>query len=171
MASGPEERVPFRRRREQRTDYRKRLQLLKSGTPRAVVRHANNHTRVQVVSYNPDGDAVETAASSEQLDEYGWDHHTGNLAAAYLTGFLAGKQAQAAGIDAVIPDLGPRRQQDESRAYAAVRGMRDAGISLDAGENVLPDEERAHGGHADAYESSGIRSAVDSVKDAIAEAV
>ena len=38
---GPHYRVPFRRRREARTDYRKRLQLLRAHQPRAVVRKTN----------------------------------------------------------------------------------------------------------------------------------
>src|SRR2546425_1171801 len=38
MADGPRYSVPFRRRREGRTDYKLRRALVRSGKPRAVVR-------------------------------------------------------------------------------------------------------------------------------------
>lgn len=167
MADGPRFEAPLRRREEQRTDYKKRLQLLKSGEHRAVIRLSNNHAQVQVVAYHPDGDDTVTAAVSKHLQEHGWDHHTGNIPAAYLTGYLAGKRALDAGVETVVPDLGVYRPEYGGREYAVIAGLRDAGMDLKVADEVLPDETRLHGEHADAHESEGIADAVDAVKDAI----
>lgn len=167
MADGPRYTAPFRRRREGRTDYSKRLKLLRSGEHRAVVRLSNAHARVQIIAYDPAGDRTTTAAYSKQLGECGWDHHCGNIPAAYLTGFLAGKQALAEGIDTVVPDLGVRQREEGSRHYATLQGLRDAGLHINVGEEVLPAEGRVKGEHADAYESDGITDAFQTVKDAI----
>ena len=51
---GPRYKVPFRRRREAKTNYRHRLKLLKSGLPRAVVRKSLKHTTVQFIKYDRD---------------------------------------------------------------------------------------------------------------------
>lgn len=53
MAHGPRYRVPFRRRREGKTNYHKRLKLLKSKKPRLVVRKTLNHHIAQIVVYDP----------------------------------------------------------------------------------------------------------------------
>ncbi|HID74143.1 MAG TPA: 50S ribosomal protein L18, partial [Thermoplasmata archaeon] len=49
MAHGPRYHVPYRRRREGRTDYRRRLALLSSRMTRAVVRRSGRHITVQFV--------------------------------------------------------------------------------------------------------------------------
>ena len=43
MATGPRYAVKFRRRREGKTDYKKRLNLLKSELPRFIVRISNKY--------------------------------------------------------------------------------------------------------------------------------
>ncbi|RLG58710.1 MAG: 50S ribosomal protein L18, partial [Candidatus Hydrothermarchaeota archaeon] len=93
MAKGPRYRVPFRRRREGKTDYRKRLKLLLSGKPRIVVRKTLKHTIVQVIDFDIKGDRVLVSAHSNELKKYGWQANTGNLPASYLTGLLCGKKA------------------------------------------------------------------------------
>lgn len=169
MADSPNHEVPLRRRREGRTNYEKRLALLKSGDHRAVIRISNNHTEIQFAAYHPDGDRIVTTATSRHLQEHGWDEHTGNLPAAYVTGFLAGKKALDEGVNKAVPDFGVQDQEYGSRHYAAVKGMRDAGLDVPADESVLPADERAHGSHASSYESSGIDETVDDVKDDIAD--
>ncbi|MDY6769804.1 MAG: 50S ribosomal protein L18 [Candidatus Nanohaloarchaea archaeon] len=165
MAEGPGHEVPLKRRRDGQTDYGNRLELLKSGDHRAVIRVSNNHTRVQLVRYGDDGDTTAVAAFSGDLAGYGWDGHTGNLAAAYLTGLLAGRRALADGIDRAVPDLGVRDQEYGGRHYAAVRGLRDAGLDVPADETALPAEDRVNGEHMD----DGGAAAVDEVKKNIAE--
>ena len=58
MAHGAKYRVPFRRRREGKTDYRKRLKLLLSRKPRLVVRKSLNNIIAQIVEYDEKGDRV-----------------------------------------------------------------------------------------------------------------
>ena len=48
----------FSRRRRGVTDYRKRLALLKSGIPRAVVRFTNAKIMVQITEFASQGDRV-----------------------------------------------------------------------------------------------------------------
>lgn len=167
MADSPNYDVHLRRRREGRTNYKSRLEMLKSGEHRAVVRISNKHAQVQIIAYTPDGDDVAVSAISQQLQQYGWDENTGNLPAAYLTGFLAGYRAQVQGITRAVPDLGVRDQQYASRYYAALQGLRDAGIDVSIDDTALPSEGRVAGEHADGHESSGIAKAFDTVKQKI----
>ena len=87
-------RMFHKRRREQKTDYKKRLALLKSGVPRLVIRKSLENMRVQIVSFNPSGDKTVASAFSAELGEFGWKGGNGNLPAAYLTGLLAGLRAK-----------------------------------------------------------------------------
>ncbi len=145
MGRGPHYRVPFRRRREGRTDYRKRLMLLKGGLPRAVVRKSNRHTRVQFVEARPEGDHIVVSAISSELKGFGWAHSTSATPAAYLTGYLAGRRAVEAGLDAAVLDIGLHIPAAGSKVFASLKGMVDAGVSIAHGEGVLPAEERITG--------------------------
>ena len=93
MARGPRYHVPYRRRREDKTDFRKRLRHLKSGMPRLVVRRTLTKTIVQVAEYSPEGDRVLAQASSPELTKMGWSASVSTVPAAYLTGLLAAKRA------------------------------------------------------------------------------
>ncbi len=151
MGDGPGYEMKLKRRRNGRTDYKKRLELLKAGKPRAVIRTSNNHTQVQLVEYSENGDRTVTAASSDDLDNHGWDGHTGNLTAAYLTGFLAGYRARSIDrpVDSAIPDFGVLDQAKGGRHYAAVKGLQDAGIDIPGDPGSFPAEERLRGTHLD----------------------
>ena len=140
MADSTNYQVPFRRRKEQKTDYDQRLKLLKSGKPRAVVRLSNNHTRVHIAEYKTDGDENQAQTLSSELEEYGWEGHTGNLPAAYLTGFLAGKKAQ---VDEAILDLGLKEKKRGGKMFAALKGLIDAGVEIPAGEEIFPAKEES----------------------------
>lgn len=147
MAQGPRHRVPHRRRREGRTDYRNRLALLKSGKTRAVVRKKNRNTIVQFIDYDPEGDIVRAQATAHELEGLGWTEHTGNLPAAYLTGLLAGVRAAEAGIEEAVLDIGLHDPNPGSAVFSALKGTLDAGIDVPHGEGVLPEDERARGAH------------------------
>jgi len=136
--------VPFRRRREQKTDYKQRLGLLKSGKPRAVVRISNNHTRVHLAHFKAEGDENTAQTISKELEEYGWENHTGNLPAAYLTGFLAGNKAEE---DEAVLDIGLREKNINGKMFAALKGIIDAGVEVPAGDSIFPSEERIRGEH------------------------
>jgi large subunit ribosomal protein L18 len=144
---GPTYKVPFRRRREFKTNYRYRLKLLKSKLPRAVVRKSLKHTIVQFIKFDSEGDQVLATASSTELKKLGWDSSTSNLPAAYLTGLLAGKRAIKQNIDSAVLDIGLHPPVKGSKVFASLRGIIDAGISVPHGEEILPDDDRIHGKH------------------------
>ncbi|HKZ48909.1 MAG TPA: 50S ribosomal protein L18 [Thermoplasmata archaeon] len=147
MAEGAGYKVPMRRRREGRTDYRRRLRLLRGGRPRAVVRKSLNNLSVQFADYDARGDRIRISAVSVELSEYGWTGPAGNVPAAYLTGFLAGKRAAAQGIKAAVLDLGRVPPTKGSRVFAAVKGLVDAGVAVPHAEEVLPEPARISGQH------------------------
>ncbi|MCJ7429294.1 MAG: 50S ribosomal protein L18 [Candidatus Nanohaloarchaeota archaeon QJJ-5] len=167
MADGPNYQVPHRRRREQRTDYEQRLALLKSGQYRAVVRRSNNHTRVQLVDYEKDGDETEVSAHSSHLGDFGWDRHTGNLPASYLTGYLAGLRAVDDGIETAALDLGLQNTEHGTRLFAAVKGLIDAGVSINTNPSVFPDEDRMRGEHMADYHDDYSVETFEDVKEAM----
>ena len=147
MKQGPHFRVPFRRRREGRTDYRTRSRLLRSGKPRAVVRKTLNQTIVQFVTPDASGDKVLASAQSTELKEHGWSSGTGNLPAAYLTGLLAGRRAASKGLKEAVLDIGIQRPSKGGRLFAALQGLLDAGVAVPHAKEVLPTKERLRGGH------------------------
>lgn len=63
--------VNFRRKREGRTDYKKRLKMLVSSIPRLVVRRTNKSIIVQVVEYSENGDKVIITANGSELKKHG----------------------------------------------------------------------------------------------------
>lgn len=147
MAEGPRYRVNFRRRREGRTDYRQRQRLLRGRVPRAVVRLSLKNANVQFITYDEKGDKIVAAATSKELLKLGWTGSTGNLPAAYLTGYLAGKRASQNGVEEAVLDIGLKGPAKGSAIFAALKGMLDAGIAIPHGEEVLPAEERINGAH------------------------
>ena len=151
MANGPRYSVPFRRRREERTDYKLRKALITSGKPRAVVRVSNRFVYVQITDAEPSGDLVRAAASSRELSKLGWKGGTGNLPAAYLTGELAGRRAVAKGVKEAILDIGLKSSSKGSKLYATLKGLVDSGLKVPHSPDNLPPDERIAGGHVSAY--------------------
>ncbi|UCE37786.1 MAG: 50S ribosomal protein L18 [Thermoplasmata archaeon] len=147
MAHGPRYRVARRRRREGKTDYRKRIRHLKSGLPRAVIRKSTRNINVQFIEYDPRGDKVICTASGFDLEGFGWKSTTSNTTAAYLTGYLAGKRAKNAGIEKAVLDIGLHTPTKGSRVFASLSGLLDAGIDLPHDKEILPSEERIRGEH------------------------
>jgi len=145
MANGPRYRVPFRRRREGRTDYRARLALLKSGEQRLVVRRTNGNVIAQFIDYIPAGDQVNATAVGLELKGLGWEGSPKSTPAAYLTGLLAGKRAMEAGIDAAVLDLGRHRPVRGSKVFAALKGVVDAGVWVPHDDSMFPSEDRLTG--------------------------
>ena len=143
--------MPYRRKREGKTDYKKRLRLLVSAMPRLVVRKSNRNISVQLVDYSPDGDVVVCAASSCKLKKYGWKVSRSNLPTAYLTGLLLGKLAKQKKIKEAVLDLGLYPSTKGSRVYACLKGVLDAGIYVPHSADILPSEDRIKGGHIAGY--------------------
>jgi large subunit ribosomal protein L18 len=146
LAKGPNYRVPYRRRREKKTDYAARRILAISKYPRLVVRVSNKTIQVQVTKAELEGDFVLTGASSHELNaKYGWIASGKNIPAAYLIGYLAGKKAQEAGIDNVNLDMGLKRATSGNKVFAVVQGAIDAGLKISADSDVMPSLEAMNG--------------------------
>ena len=145
---GPRFSVKPRRRREGKTDYRRRLKLLKSRKTRMVIRKSIKNTQIQFVEYNEDGDKIIASANSNELvNKYNWKFSASTTPAAYLTGLLAGKRAKKKGIDECVIDTGRHPSITGSKIFASVRGVVDAGIECPYNEEKIPHEDRIIGKH------------------------
>lgn len=151
MATGSRYFVPFRRRREGKTDYYQRTRLVVADVPRMVVRKTNRHIIVQLVTAEMDGDRTLVAANSKELEQYGYKGSTSNTPAAYLTGMLFAVKAKKAQQDSAVLDIGLNRATPGARVFAALKGAVDAGLDIPYGEEILPSEERLKGAHIAAY--------------------
>jgi len=151
MAKGKTYRIPRRRRREGKTDYRKRIKLIKSGKKRLVVRIQTNTIIAQIIEYSPEGDRTITQAISRELKDYGYEGNYSNIPAAYLTGLLIGKRAQKEGIEEAVLDIGQNTPVKKSRVFSVLKGALEAGLEVPHGEEALPNEERAKGQHVEEH--------------------
>ncbi|MEM2816734.1 MAG: 50S ribosomal protein L18 [Candidatus Bathyarchaeia archaeon] len=152
MAKGPSYCVPYRRRREGKTHYRKRKALVISGKPRLVIRGSLKNIIAQVTLAKPEGDAVLVSAHSRELiKNFGWKAPTGNTPAAYLTGLICGLRAKAKGIEEAILDIGLHSPSKGSRIFAVLKGFIDAGVNVSHSEEKLPEDSRIKGEHIAHY--------------------
>jgi large subunit ribosomal protein L18 len=151
MADSPRYSLPYRRRREGKTDYKLRRALVKSGKPRAVVRLTNKYVTVQITDATLNGDIVRASASSKELPSLGWKGGLGNLPAAYLTGAVAARRAIANGIKEAILDIGLKGATKGSKLFAAMKGLADSGLTIPHSPERLPPMERIGGNHIATY--------------------
>lgn len=157
--------IPLKRRRLNLTDYRKRLALIKTGVPRAVIRKSLKNMKVDIIEYRPSGDRVLAHGCTVELKKFGWKGPTGNTPAAYLSGYLAGLRAKRKGIQRVYVDLGRQKVIKGNKLMASVKGLIDSGVEVPVDEDYLPSEDRIMGKH---LESVG-EGSVNSVKKAMEE--
>ena len=143
--------VPFRRKRQGRTYYKKRMRILLSSRPRFVVRKSLRDIKASIVEYGVKGDKVMLTVSSKALKNFGWKGDNGNLSSAYLVGFLAGKKSVEKGIKEAIFDLGFSNSIRGSRLYAALAGAIDSGLKIPFDQEILPSKERISGDHIAKY--------------------
>lgn len=143
--------VPHRRRREGKTNYRKRLDLLKSRQMRLVVRKSSKNIYCQLVSYETKGDKTMASSSSKDLAKFGWSSHSGNLPAAYLTGLLLGSRAKKANLGNAILDKGLYETVHGTRLFATLKGAIDGGLEIPHSEEAFPSAERVSGKHIADY--------------------
>ena len=138
--------IQLKRRREKKTNYKKRLALLKSEKTRLVIRKRLSNISVQFINFNSKGDQTVASAFSNELKKLGWTKG-GNIPAAYLTGLLAGKRAKEKKIGEAILDLGLQTSTKGSRLYAALKGVLDSGVNIPHSESILPNDDRLKGKH------------------------
>ncbi len=146
--------IGYRRKREGKTNYKKRLNMLKSGKIRFVVRKSLNNLTVQLVEFSPKGDKVLASSHSRELEKYGWKAIRSNLPTAYLTGLLTGRKAVKKDIKEAILDAGFYSSIKGSKIYTAVKGALDAGLKINVDEKILPDEKRISGKHIADYKGN-----------------
>lgn len=152
MAKGPRYRRSFRRREEGKTNYHRRLKLLKSKKLRVAIRSSNNHITIQIIQSNISGDKILVSAHSKELiTKYGWKASTGNIPAAYLTGYLVGLRAKSKKIQEAIFDLGIFYHRN--RVLAACKGVIDAGMEIPYNEEFFPESlnSRIKGSHIEEF--------------------
>lgn len=142
--------IQKRRRREFKTNYSKRIKMLKGNLPRIVFRKTNKKIIGQYVTSKEAQDSVIVEANSMDLLKYGWPkENTGSLKslpAAYLTGFLLSKRIiESEKGEKAILDIGLIRNVKKSRIYAFLKGVVDGGLDVPCNEKAFPEEERISG--------------------------
>ncbi len=169
MATGSRYFVPYRRRREGKTDYYQRTKLVVADVPRMVVRKTNRHVIIQLVTAEMSGDKTLVAANSSELTEYGYKGSLSSTPAAYLTGMLFAAKARKAKYGGAVLDIGLHRATPGARVFAALKGAVDGGLDVPHGEEILPDEARIKGAHIAAYrkDAGDLVKNVEQVADAI----
>jgi large subunit ribosomal protein L18 len=138
--------INFKRRIKKKTNYAKRIGLLKSEKTRLVIRRSLSNISIQFINFKVNGDETIAAANSTELKKIGWNK-SGNVPAAYLTGLLAGKKAKSKNIKEAVLDLGLQTSTKGSRIYAALKGVLDSGINVPHSKDILPSDERIRGEH------------------------
>lgn len=144
--------MKYRRRREGKTNYHKRLKLLSGGQTRLVIRRSNTGMIVQLIDYTATGDVIRATATAADVRKAGLTMTSAkSIPAAYLTGYIAGLRAKKAGVTNAIVDLGMQTSTKGNRLYAAVKGALDAGLQIPVSETHFPDQDRLDGKHISAH--------------------
>ena len=135
-----------KRRKEGKTDYSKRIKLLKSGRPRVLFRKTNRYIISQYVISKEAKDKVIIGVNSKSLLKYGWPKEkTGSLkslSASYLTGYLMGKKILKNKLEEPIVDFGMIRTIHKTKVFAFLKGLIDSGIKIKCKEEAFPEEKR-----------------------------
>src|SRR3989344_589845 len=134
-----------KRRKQSKTNYKKRLNLLKGNYPRLVVRKSNKYITIQIIKSKNAQDKVLYMVNSKELLKHGWPEDKSgslkNLRASYLAGFLLGKKAKALNKELIL-DSGLIPSTKGSRVYAAVKGVSDAGLKINFSKGIAPSQEK-----------------------------
>jgi len=140
-----------RRRKEYKTDYLKRIKLLKSGSPRVVFKKTNKYIIAQYVKSKEAQDKVELGITSKILIKYGWpkefEGSLKSIPASYLIGLLIGKKILEKKLEKPVIDFGMMRVLHKNRAFAFLKGLKDSGIKVECKEEFFPNEDRIKGKH------------------------
>jgi large subunit ribosomal protein L18 len=149
MATNRTYTVAYRRKREGKTDYKKRIKMLSGNRPRLVVRKSLKHISLQLIEYHQTGDKIIASAHSQELKKHGWKAGTGNTSAAYLTGMLLAKKAKKK-IDCVL-DIGQYTSVKGCILYAAAAGAAEGGLQVPFAKEIAPSMNRIRGEQVAAY--------------------
>ncbi|MFH1503074.1 MAG: 50S ribosomal protein L18 [Candidatus Diapherotrites archaeon] len=143
--------VQKRRRRENKTDYLKRLKLLKGEKPRIVFRKTNRYILAQYIISKEAQDKVLVGMNSKELNNYGWPKNAQgslkSITASYLIGYLIGKKISAKKLENPILDSGMNRVLHKNKIYAFLKGLIDSEVKISCKKELFPEESRIKGEH------------------------
>ncbi len=135
-----------RRRKEGKTDYSKRIKLLKGKKPRLVFRKTNKYVIAQYIISREAKDIVKLGINSKILLKYGWPKEKQgslkSISAAYLTGYLIGKIILKNKFEEPIIDFGMIRIIYKTRVFAFLKGVKDSGLKIKCKDEAFPKEDR-----------------------------
>lgn len=132
--------LDFRRRREAKTDYGKRLSLIKGNLDKVVIRKTNRRIIGEIVRYQETGDIVIAYVDSAVLaSKYKWPSRS-NRPTAYLTGLMLAKIAKekklADGNTEFVLDIGLSSPVQNSIPFVFAKGCVDGGMKLRSGIEI-----------------------------------
>jgi len=140
-----------RRRKENKTDYKKRRNMLKGKIPRVVFRKTNKYLIAQYIASIEAQDHIKIGTNSKQLLKHGWPKEGENslksTPASYLLGILIGKEIQKRKLDVPIIDFGLQRVLKKTKMHAFIKGLIDSGLAIKIKKGFFPNEDRLQGKH------------------------
>ena len=141
--------IAKRRKRERKTNYSKRITLLKSGKPRLVFRKTNKHVISQYITSEDAQDKVIFSINSKELLNHGWPEEgkgsLKSLTASYLTGYLVGTKIKKQKLEQPIVDFGMLKIKYKGRIFGFLKGLIDSGLEIECKEEAFPEEGRIKG--------------------------
>jgi len=142
-----------RRVAESKTDYGKRIKLLKSGIPRLVFRKTNKYVIAEYIVSREAQDKAVIGTNSKKLLTLGWPRNfegsLKSIPAAYLIGYSIGKQIQDKKLEVPIMDFGMIRNVHKTKLYGFLKGVIDSGVEMIISEDkkIFPDKDTIEGKH------------------------
>jgi len=166
MKSGPIYSVEFKRKREQKTNYSKRLAILKAEKDRFVIRVSNKLVRAQIIGYKKEGDITLLSKTSNDLKKLGWKYSLKNTPAIYLTALLLCTFAKKKDIKEVVFDIG-RNVKSGNKIFAGLKAIIDYGLDVPYSEDAFPSDERIKGEEISKHLKNNISKDFDDLKQKI----
>jgi large subunit ribosomal protein L18 len=163
MATGPRYSVPYKRKRENKTNYVKRLAAVKSINPRLVVRKTNLRILAQIVKFEEKGDNTLISISNNTLKDYGYKKAPKNLVTSYLVGYLIGKLALKNKIKKAVLDMGLNINTQGNRIFAVLAGAVKAGLIVPHDKKIFPSKERLEGKHIKGFDATIIEKVIANI--------
>ena len=158
----------YKRKIKGRTNYQKRLELIKSNKPRLLVRKLSKTLVGQVIEYMPDGDKTLLTVNTKDLTKLGYSGFTRNVPSAYLLGLFLAKKSKEKNLGKeMVPDIGFHKITKGSIMAAFLKGARDGGIDMKIDEKIFPEEARLNGEHIEKFNSKETISNINKIKEKI----
>ncbi len=143
--------VSKRRRKQAKTDYAKRIKLLKGNSPRIAFRKTNKYLIAQYIVSKEAKDHIKLGANSKELLKFGWPKEFAgslkSISAAYLLGLLMSKKINEKKLEKPIVDFGMIKMLHKTKTYAFLKGLKDSGLDIECEDKFCPDENRLKGEH------------------------